>query len=90
MWAYEINIGFVTSETKLLVLVLHEEFWSDFRPLKGLRLWLEVAGYFLVGIFFISVTQDLQVERFMQRFSFFIQAERCRYFCQCRHSQDRN
>lgn len=88
-WAYEINIGFVTSETKLLVLVLHEEFWPDFRPLKGLRLWLEVAGYFLFGIFFISVAQDLQVEYAVVQ-PLHTAREVQVLLCQCRHSQEGN
>lgn len=38
---------------------------------------MKVAGYFLFGIFFISVIYRLS----MQRLSFFIKPESCRYFC---------
>lgn len=89
IWAYEINIAFITSETKLLVLVLHEEFWPDFKPLRGLRLRLEVAGYFLFGILFISVAQDLQVERAEVQL-LHTAREVQGFLCQCRHSQHRN
>lgn len=90
IWAYEINIAFITSETKLLVLVLHEELWPDFKPLRGLRLWLEVAGYFLFWNFlhFWGTGSTGWACRVLHMF--FTQPERCRYFCQCRHSQDGN
>lgn len=38
IWAYEINIGLITSGTKLLVLVLPEEFWPDCRALRWIKI----------------------------------------------------